>query len=273
MDKCGGSNDERGLEGGEVAGQCVVHDCRPEALPTIVWGMRLYIIRHADPDYPNHTITPRGHLEAAALAEHFAKDAGLTHLYSSPLPRAVHTAEYVEKATGLKMQVEPWTAEVHDWILDNPPAQYEMAWDIPGEELRGVTPPFSGQDWHGRKPFQNPKFALHFQRIQKHSDEFFARHGYRREGHSYRIEKPNRDRIALVCHAGFGLTWLSHLLHIPTPLVWSGFWMTPTGVTTVLFDERNAEVATPRCIHLNQNGHLTWAKLEHNPHGIKANFE
>ncbi len=29
--------------------------------------MRLYIIRHADPDYPNNTITPEGHLEAQAL--------------------------------------------------------------------------------------------------------------------------------------------------------------------------------------------------------------
>lgn len=31
--------------------------------------MRLYIIRHADPDYPNNTITPEGHLEAQALAK------------------------------------------------------------------------------------------------------------------------------------------------------------------------------------------------------------
>ncbi|MEC9258269.1 MAG: histidine phosphatase family protein, partial [Candidatus Poribacteria bacterium] len=28
--------------------------------------MRLYIIRHADPDYPNRTITEKGHLEAQA---------------------------------------------------------------------------------------------------------------------------------------------------------------------------------------------------------------
>lgn len=33
--------------------------------------MRLYIIRHADPDYPNNTITPEGHLEAQALANGF----------------------------------------------------------------------------------------------------------------------------------------------------------------------------------------------------------
>ena len=31
--------------------------------------MRLYIIRHADPDYPNRTITEKGHLEAQSLAK------------------------------------------------------------------------------------------------------------------------------------------------------------------------------------------------------------
>jgi probable phosphoglycerate mutase len=32
--------------------------------------MRLLIIRHAEPDYKNNTITPAGHQEARALAQH-----------------------------------------------------------------------------------------------------------------------------------------------------------------------------------------------------------
>lgn len=35
--------------------------------------MRLYIIRHADPDYPNNTITPAGHLEAKARGDAHGK--------------------------------------------------------------------------------------------------------------------------------------------------------------------------------------------------------
>lgn len=46
--------------------------------------MRLYIVRHAEPDYPNNTITPSGHLEARALARRFAHQ-GLDRIYISPI--------------------------------------------------------------------------------------------------------------------------------------------------------------------------------------------
>src|SRR3569833_1782620 len=74
--------------------------------------MRLYIIRHADPDYPNNTITAAGHLEAAALAERLATE-GLTHIYASPLGRAVHTMRYTADKIGLPHTIEEWTQELH----------------------------------------------------------------------------------------------------------------------------------------------------------------
>jgi probable phosphoglycerate mutase len=46
--------------------------------------LRLYIIRHGDPDYINNTITPQGHLEAQALAKRLERE-GITRIYSSPL--------------------------------------------------------------------------------------------------------------------------------------------------------------------------------------------
>jgi hypothetical protein len=47
-----------------------------------------------------------------------------------------------------------------------------------------------------------------FANLQARSDEFLAWHGYRRDGREYRIESPNRDRRAIFCHGGFGLTWI-----------------------------------------------------------------
>jgi len=38
--------------------------------------MKLYIVRHADPDYRTDTLTERGKIEASALAEWF-KDKNL----------------------------------------------------------------------------------------------------------------------------------------------------------------------------------------------------
>ncbi len=50
--------------------------------------MRLYLIRHADPDYENDKLTPAGELEAAALARRLAA-YHLDAIYSSPMPRAL----------------------------------------------------------------------------------------------------------------------------------------------------------------------------------------
>jgi probable phosphoglycerate mutase len=73
----------------------------------------------------------------------------------------------------------------------------------------------------------------------RESDAFLARLGYGREDGRYHMLHPNRETIAVFCHLGFGLTWLSHLLELPFPLVWSGFWLPPSSVTTILFEERS----------------------------------
>ncbi len=98
--------------------------------------MRLYLIRHAEPDYEHNTITKQGHMEAKALAKRL-KSEGLTRIYSSPLGRALHTAEYTAKATGLKTKVENWTRELSELKMEPiPPWGPLIAWDLPGEIIR-----------------------------------------------------------------------------------------------------------------------------------------
>lgn len=233
--------------------------------------MRLYIIRHADPDYPNNTVTPRGHLEARALAEHVSRHAGFTHLYTSPLGRAVDTMKHTQAVVGLPCETLEWTAELGDLRLTDQPPDCQMAWDYPGQKLRAGT--WSRDGWFDVAPFSAPHYKSAWEQIKAGSDALLARHGYTREGHRYRITRPNKDRVAVFCHGGLGLTWLAHLLDLPVPLVWSGFWFTPTGVTTILLDERCDQWATPRALHHNQTDHLALANLERNYHGVKANVD
>ena len=54
--------------------------------------MLLYIVRHGDPIYNPDSLTPKGHLQAKALAKRFALH-GLDKIYSSPLIRAQQTAK------------------------------------------------------------------------------------------------------------------------------------------------------------------------------------
>ena len=97
--------------------------------------VRLYIIRHADPDYDTDrenggSLTDHGRLEAVALGK-FLKEQKITHAYSSPMGRARLTAELAlrdelpEILADLK--VENWTKELSSWrqvssIAGNEPA-------------------------------------------------------------------------------------------------------------------------------------------------------
>lgn len=233
--------------------------------------MRIYIIRHGDPDYSINSLTPAGHKEAAALAKRMVQVAP-THLYTSPVQRARHTCEYTQRAMGREAAIEEWTAELDCRDHYGEFGQL-MVWDCPGEIIRGKHPMPTAGNWHEMEGFTNPNFRERDAYVRKSSDDLLARHGYERHEGRYRIVKANKDRIAMFCHGGFGLWWLAHLLEIPLPLVFSGFFMPPSSVTTILMDERSKKWAVPRCIGVGDISHLYAAGLPMSSSGIKANVE
>lgn len=235
--------------------------------------MKLLIIRHADPDYPNNTITPEGHLEAKALAKRLTK-LGLDRIYCSPLGRARDTMQYTADALHMKATTLDWTQELSSLAFKKPSSwPITCAWDIPGEVILNQQPLPSQQDWHTLADLQDLKSKEIFEDLVQHSDEFLKTLGFERQGTRYRVLHPNVEKIAIFCHGGFGLTWLAHLLQIPLTIMWSGFWLPPSSVSTILFDQRSPDWATPRCIGLSDTSHLYAADLPIKPRGIKANFE
>lgn len=235
--------------------------------------MRLYIIRHADPDYVHNTITPDGRLEAKALANRMGK-VGLDRIFCSPMGRAVHTMQYTADALQLTPHILEWTQELDALRFKKTPLGPSIsAWDIPGEVILGNEPLPTNQDWHTLPDLQTVEAKAVFDELIMHSDEFLKTLGFVRQGSKYRITCPNTEKVAVFCHGGFGLTWLAHLLQIPLTIMWSGFWLSPTSVTTILFDQRSPEWAVPRCIGLSDTSHLYAAGLEIRLRGIKANFE
>lgn len=234
--------------------------------------MRIYIIRHADPDYANNTITPEGHLEAKALARRLARE-GLDRIYSSPMGRAMHTMQYTAEALGMEAIIEDWTKEISELHMNVDGYGRMVTWNLHGELIRNELPVLTHDSWHKLSSIaDDPKVLDIYKQIADASDDFIKRHGYERCGGLYRCIRPNREKIAVFCHGGFGITWLAHLLEIPLPLVWSGFWLPPSSVTTVLFDERTPEWAVPRCIGVADVSHLYEAGLEVLPKGIVANY-
>jgi len=234
--------------------------------------MRLYIIRHGDPDYATDGLTPRGHLEAKALAKRMGS-LQPDRLFVSPLGRARATALYSEEVLDKSAVVLDWVKERSDWREDIPPWGRRVVWDIPGEVIREKVPPPLYDDWGDLGPIQGMGYPEKYGSLCADSDTFLESLGYKREGGRYRVLRPNRDKVAVFCHGGFGLTWLAHLLELPVALVWSGFWMAPTSVTTILFDEASEEWATPRCVGLCDVSHLYAERLEVSTHGLKNNID
>ncbi|MDQ0914896.1 histidine phosphatase family protein [Paenibacillus sp. V4I5] len=233
--------------------------------------MRIYIIRHADPDYENDTITPRGHLEAKALAQRMLRE-NIDSIYCSPLQRAQHTMNYTRELIGLPFETQDWLAEIQNWQTFDTKGRPIPAWNVDGEIIRGRMPLLTSDNFHEAEPFSNPAIRQGFAEIRSHSDRFMEEMGFRREGGRYRILKPNERKIAVFCHMGFALAWLAHLLEMPLPLLWSGFWLAPSSVTTILMDTRSEQWAVPRCLGIGDVSHLYDTKLPVSRQGIIANF-
>jgi len=230
--------------------------------------MKLYLIRHGDPDYANDTLTERGHSEASALVEYLQRE-GIEQIVSSPLGRARDTARYTAEAMDLAVSVEPWMAELS---LPVEGREGTAAWDTPGHIIRNhdyLRDP-SSFDRIPHLPLSDMNETI--DRVRTNSDRFFASLGYVRDAGAYRVAEPNSRRIAVFAHGGFGLTWLALLLEIPVPLMWSGFFLHTSSVTQILFDERGNGLATPRCIMMSALPHLYANSIEPGTAGIKANY-
>jgi probable phosphomutase (TIGR03848 family) len=115
-----------------------------------------YLIRHALNDYvgkalagwlPGVHLNAEGRAQAARLAKKLA-GVGFTHIYSSPLDRALETAEALAQSTGLSVQMREELGEARsgNWTgktfaeLDADPVwrtynQFRSGTRVPGGEL------------------------------------------------------------------------------------------------------------------------------------------
>ncbi|MNR01942.1 hypothetical protein D3C85_1177770 [compost metagenome] len=189
------------------------------------------------------------------------------------MERALHTMQYTAELTGIEPVVEPWLSEWINWKVTNASGGKTEAWNVDGEVIRGTSPFPTNEEWYQQQSYEGCQFASEFEAVKKFSDGLFERHGYRRKDGRYEIIRSNTERIAVFCHMGFGLAWIAHLLELPLPLVWSGFWLAPSSVTTILWDERSAKWAVPRCLGLGDVSHLYGSRLPISSMGIQANFE
>lgn len=216
--------------------------------------MRLYIIRHGEPAYPEDRLTPKGHSQAREIADRLA-DAEPRRLCSSPMRRAVQSASYTAERLGLELEIEDWMAEREGWVLADPSAEGAPVWQIDPAQVRSWSVLRRGNG-HPFKGLELPGLGREIAELGRLSDEFLAGRGCRREGSGYSVD-PTAVDLAIFCHCGFALTWLAHLLELPPPMIWAGFTLYPGSLTTIEFERGTAGHWAPRCSGLGETAHLS----------------
>lgn len=241
--------------------------------------MRIHIVRHGDPNYVDDALTPLGHKEAAALAEHMQR-LPLLHLYSSPMGRAQETAQHTAEALALPVEVLDW---IHEPGYFQVASQYpgfresNIIWNLPARQLQALEQ--KGEDWVNDPSLPEDKAAVFIKDLAQGTKALLERYGIQRQADGWfsKSDQPLTEKdIAIFCHQGAGLAFLGQLLQIPAPLLWRTVWYAPTSVTTVLLEEQPEGYINPKVIRMGEITHLhltTENPLTNNTSGLLFNQE
>ncbi len=235
--------------------------------------MLFFYVRHGDPTYSPDALTPLGRRQAEAVGRRLAR-FGLDRIYASTSTRAIQTAEPASEMLKLPITQLDWCNESHAWrdyaiTMDDG----RHTWCFSFKEIQQIFSDQSVQDlgtaWFTDERLAKYDFGKGEERICQESDAFFAELGYQRVGKSgvYQVTKPNNnERVALFAHQGFGLAFLSHLLHIPYPTFVTHFDISHSNMTVIDFAERDG-FAVPKVLTWSSDGHLYAENLPTAYHG------
>ena len=189
--------------------------------------MKITIIRHAEPDYENNTITQKGFKEAELLGQ-FLKDEKIDYIYSSPLNRAKYTADAIVKYNETK------TYKVLDFLSEFSP----FMWDRSISCLSSDDRLYDKERWLEVDAMNNPEILNRYKYVQKEFSALLEKHGYKKNGIYYDVLKANHYNLVFTCHFGLESYLLSELLNITVNALLNHTCAAPSSITTVYSEER-----------------------------------
>lgn len=224
--------------------------------------MRLIIIRHAEPDYENDTITEKGRREAQLLADHI-KDMKVDKVYVSPLGRARATAEpYLEKS-GKDATVINWLEEFPSRIVrPDDESRKNIVWDWLPQDWTKEDEFYDVNKWTDNDRLIAGGVREKYEEIRDGFDSLLAGCGYVRKNRLYMVERPNTDTIMFFCHFGMECVMLGRLFNISPMILWHSVCAAPASITTVVTEERRKGIASFRMLSFGDTSYLREAGEE-----------
>ena len=217
--------------------------------------MKISIIRHAEPDYKNNTLTEKGFREADLLGR-YLKDEKIDAIYCSPLPRAKYTADAIVKYNQTKTyEVFEYLKEFHTRI-NLPYKDKHLLWDLRPKYLNDNPLLYDKERWTEVKEINFDEMKSHYQSVKDLLSDILKKHGYEKNGYYYNVTNSNHDHIVFVCHFGLGSFLLSELLNISPNALLNHTCAQPSSVTTVYTEERQKGKAIFRMLNFGSVEHL-----------------
>jgi len=224
--------------------------------------MKIYFVRHGDPNYRHDCLTDLGHKQAQAAAKRL-KESGIERIYSSTCGRAFQTAEYTAKELGLEvipcefMTELGWTSIDGEPIIDN-----GNPWTIT-DRFVSEGKSLTDKDWFEKEPFCRSIVVRRGKSAIEHFDELLASLGYQREGYYYRVTGEDVCKsIAMFSHGGSSSAILAHMLNIPFPQVCSIFRMRCASIIIIEISNKPGELVPPRVLLFNDTKHTEGLETE-----------
>lgn len=217
--------------------------------------MKILIIRHGEPDYSIDSLTPKGWREADLLADRLS-GMDIADFYVSPMGRARDTAKATLERVNREAEVLPWLHEFRGVFLNPRDGRREYPWDLMPQYWTKQPELFEQDGWRRHGLFRTGDMEEIYDEMANGLDALLARYGYVRDGMIYRCDHNDDRTIALFCHFGIAMAMLAHLTGIALPLLWQGFILPTTSVTTLITEERVKGEVWFRCRQLGDTSHL-----------------
>ena len=213
--------------------------------------MKLYFIRHGDPDYKTDSLTELGRMQAEKLAAHI-HELKIDEIYSSPLGRAVQTAAYSAEKLGIKPQSLPWLRELRWSDYSGDAYSTASPWSINDRFIAERHSYPSGDAWKTDESVKNDRIVEDVAEICASFDAWLKERGFERRGQLYKVVAPLAEKqcnVAFFCHGGVATALVSHLLNIPFWQMIAHAAVELTSVTCLEISESDGSAASPDAEH------------------------
>ena len=217
--------------------------------------MEIIIIRHAEPDYKNNTLTEKGFREADYLGKYF-KDKKIDKMYVSPFNRARYTADAIVKyKKDLSYEVCDFLHEVTETVL-NENGERHIIMDL-RLSLIGKDDNIHHKDkWRDVELYKEPSLLEHYDYVKNSFYKVLEENGYKFNGKFFNVLKPNKDVLVFVCHFGLECYLLSTLINVSPMTLVQFTCARASSITRVVSEERAKGEALFRMIEYGSTEHL-----------------